>query len=155
MASVDLYEGKVDGHDDSHTRPVHAVDIVSETDFLPLARRVRKKFSALTTDFVGPDGERDTMWNLASTMGKMISAYERQVGIGHGALDNVTVTAEGPHTASDAFTPAAQLSAASSLYQESAAAEEGSSIDNLIDFEWGGIDEMLWNQVLQDFTMNP
>jgi hypothetical protein len=59
--------------------PGSMADLINEVNYQELAKQVLDKFTAISTDFVGADGRRDSMANAASGMRLMIAGYERQI----------------------------------------------------------------------------
>jgi len=66
------------------------VDIAKQAGFRELGKMALDKFNAVATDFTGPDGQRDAMSNLASTMRVLIAGYEHQMNESQGALGSET-----------------------------------------------------------------
>ena len=61
-------------------------NIAEEAEFQELSKQILEKFSAVATDFVGADGERDAMSNLASAMRMLMVEYDQQMNEIQGAL---------------------------------------------------------------------
>jgi len=54
------------------------MSFVRETNFPHLAPKILEKFTALATDYLGPEGERDAMWDLAFVVMMLTSGYEKE-----------------------------------------------------------------------------
>jgi hypothetical protein len=57
----------------------NTMNVAKEAEFQELGQKVLDKFTTVVTDFVGVNGQRDAMFNLASAMKLLMTGYEQQM----------------------------------------------------------------------------
>jgi hypothetical protein len=128
--------GSVSQH---HTQP--ALSLAEGLDFTHLASKVQARFTALATDFVDSQGERDTMAKLSNTMGMMITGFDRQMRDKRKQL----VVNDGLDEVAD-----------NSFAEFNTETSNGGLNDGFgQDFQWEGLDDVMWDQVLESFALIP
>lgn len=129
--------------------PCSMAEFVNEVNYQELAKQVLDKFAALSTDFVSVDGRRDSMANAASGMKMMMAGYERQINERQRPLQCAQLSV----SAGEALDEHPET-VRSSIYTGDH--EVGYAESNLdMDFAWGSVGNMLWDDVLESFTIVP
>ena len=132
--------------------------LAKEADFFFLASKVLEKFTAVATDFVGIDGERDAMWNLSSMMRIIMSAYERQMREKQKPILNAEVSAKELEMAQDRSGAAIDPASYSSRETGTSGSDGtygSSSLEQSTEIQWGLTDDIVWDQILDNFSMIP
>ena len=120
------------------------VDLINKVNYQELAKQVLDKFIAISTDFIGDDGRRDSMANRASAMRMMIAGYERQISEIQEPLHSAAMSASGGHANSAGAT------------MDACEQEVGDGDDTFdMDFGWDSVGNTFWDGVLENFTIIP
>lgn len=125
------------------------VELANETNFQELAKKVLDKFTAISTDFVGADGRRDSMSNAASAIKMMIAGYEqqikeiqislqsRQMSVSEGAISNGAPDTAGSTT----YTCDYEIGGGNTTFET--------------DFTFNSPENTFWDDILESFTIVP
>jgi hypothetical protein len=143
--------------DQSDTRnfqgdPWRTINVAKEADFQELGKQVLEKFTAVATDFVGSDGQRDVMSNLASAMRILMAEYEQQMNGIQRALQSAEASAPAVEMAQKHTDAAADSTAYPSVEAIGYGGDSG-IFDKA--FVWEGLGNMGWDDLLENFTMGP
>lgn len=134
---------------DSPSHPWNMVDFKNEVNYQQLAKKVLDKFTAISTDFIGADGRRDSMANAAAGIKMMIAGYERQTNELQTPAQSVEVSHPVEETSQEQ--PDTAGSAVYTCGQE--VGDSNGTFD--IDFTWDLPAETWWDDVLDSFTIVP
>jgi hypothetical protein len=143
---------------DAQRHPWHTMNIAKEADFSVLATKVLEKFTAVATDFVGAEGERDPMWYLSSMVGILMSGYEKQMRGKQRAMLNAEALAKELDSAQKQIGTAIDSTSFPSQGTSSAASNGNfgaSSLEQSAELQWDSLDDMAWEQILDNFMMIP
>ncbi|KAF2103559.1 hypothetical protein NA57DRAFT_53074 [Rhizodiscina lignyota] len=138
---------------ESQNQPWHMMNIAQESDFFALASRVLQKFTAVATDFIGPEGQRDAMSNFASAMKILMTGYEKQMNEKQTTMVNAE-TAKMPdlEESSDTVVESTPYTSRGADNDDSNEVLDLSSVDQL---SWDLSDNILWDEMLNTFSMLP
>jgi hypothetical protein len=140
------------GTRDVQKRTWNNMNVAKEANFQGLARLVLEKFAAVSTNFVGAEGQLDAMSNLASAMKILMAGYEQQ-------MKEIQGDSQRSKTADKAVAVIqedADADADSIMYP--AVEEFGNSAGSGrfdIGFDWDSSATMIWDNMLENFTMMP
>jgi hypothetical protein len=137
---------------DFHNRPWSMMNIAKEADFQGLGKRVLEKFTTVATNFVGADGQRDAMSNLASAMRILMAGYAQQMNEIQGGLHPAETSASTVEIIQE-HTSAAVDSTAYSSVQGLGNGSDSGTFD--IGFNWDSYSNTVWDDMLENFTMVP
>jgi hypothetical protein len=137
---------------DFQSRLWGTANVAKEADYQRLGKRVFEKFTAVATNFIGPDGQRDAMSNLASSMRILITGYEHRMNEIQNAQyrpemsgSEVEMIHEHPDIAVDSTTY--------SSVQEFNNGGDSGTFD--IGFTWDSSASTIWDDILENFTIVP
>ena len=136
----------------------HLISIVKEAEFPYLATRVMEKFRNLATDFVGTEGERDAMWNLSSMVRIMISGYAKQTGEIQRAMLNAEASTrelEWAQAGDDRATGPTSFHIQETGYPDENSPLGATFLEQSTDLEWDPLENISWDQILDDFSLLP
>ena len=138
--------------------------VAREAQFQHLGKQVLAKFTAVATDYTGPNGHKDAMSALASAMKLLLTGYEQQMndlqksGVstelpnrGGGALEQHTQQEYGVEMQGD--DTAAAVASTTRTQRGSAMADLDGAFD--LDFAWDATASAAWDDILETFTMSP
>ena len=138
--------------------------VAREAQFQHLGKQVLAKFTAVATDYTGPNGHKDAMSALASAMKLLLTGYEQQMsdlrksGVdtelpnrGNGALDQHNPQEYDAEIQVD--DPAAGITPTDGRRSGSGTAGLDGAFD--LDFTWDATASAAWDDVLETFTMSP
>jgi hypothetical protein len=157
LVTLDSNSGAMSGLDQSDTRNFRshswsAMNVAKEAEFQELGKQVLEKFTAIATNFLGADGERDVMSNLASAMRLLMVGYEQQINEIENASRNAEVSAPTVEMARE------QTHAAigSTTYSTAQGTENGGSSSAFdMAFTWDSSANTVWDDILENFTIIP
>jgi hypothetical protein len=137
---------------DFQSHPWSTIKVAKEADFQELAKQVLEKFTAVSTDFVGSDGQRDAMSNLASAMQILMAGYVQQKNGMQRALQSAETPTSSVEMAQELTEAATNSTTYSSVEAIGNGGDSGTFDKTLV---WEDLGNMVWDDLLDNFTMGP
>jgi hypothetical protein len=133
-------------------QPWSVLKVAEEANFQGLGQRVLDRFAAVSTDFVGADGQLDAMATLGSAMRILMTGYEQQIV----KIQQATNRAEAPDSVVEMISEHYNITVDPDSYSSIEDTGEGNVSAHLdTDFAQDSSANIAWNDILENFRMIP